>query len=200
MSEAISVDAQNQLFFKARSYNGWLDKDVDEALIKAAYDLMRWAPTSGNGCPARFVFLRSKAAKERLAPFLMESNVEKTLSAPWTVIVANDHKFADKMDKLFPHDPGLKELFSLPDLAHPNAERNGTLQGAYFMMAVRAVGLDCGPMSGFDQAGVDKEFFEGAQQTENWKSNFLINVGHGDKNSIFERNPRLDFEEACQIL
>jgi len=150
--------------------------------------------------PARYVFLQSAEAKERLRPYLMEGNVDKTMSAPWAVIIAHDLNFADKIPELFPHNPGAKDWFADPDVRDVTAFRNGTLSGAYLMLAARALGLDCGPMSGFDNAGVDKEFFEGDPETASWKSNWLCNIGYGDDSTIFERSPRLSFEAACRIL
>jgi 3-hydroxypropanoate dehydrogenase len=157
---------------------------------------MRWAPTSANSSPARFAFVVSKEAKQRLKPFLSNANQEKTMSAPACVIIANDLEFAEQIPKLFPHKPQMKDVFKDPKLAETTAMRNGTLQGAYFILAARALGLDCGPMSGFDNAGVDKEFFPDGK----WKSNFLCNVGYADPEGIFQRNPRLSFDEACKIL
>ena len=184
----------------ARSYNGWTEKGVPETLIRATYDLTKMGPTSANCSPARFVFLESKAAKERLKPYLMEANVEKTMSAPWVVIIAHDLEFHEKIPQLFPHNPGAKDWFSDDAHRETTAFRNGTLQGAYLMLAARALGLDCGPMSGFDNAGVDKEFFAGNEATKHWRSNWVCNIGHGDESTIFPRSPRLSFDEACQIL
>jgi 3-hydroxypropanoate dehydrogenase len=150
-----------------------------------------------NCTPARFLFLRSREAKERLRPFLMQANVDKTMAAPVTAIVAYDLKFYDRLPQLFPHYPGAREIFANnAELAQITATRNGTLQGGYFIMAARALGLDCGPMSGFDNAKVDAEFFAG----EPVKSNFLCNLGYGDASKLAPRNPRLEFEEACRVL
>ena len=196
----VSDSALNQLFREARTRNGWQDKAVPETLIRATYDLAKMGPTSGNCSPARFVFLSSPEAKTRLKPLLMQGNMEKTMSAPWTVIIATDMKFYDKIPQLFPHNPSAREWFTAPEVALDGGNRNGTLQGAYLMLAARALGLDCGPMSGFDRAGVDREFFEGNPETEAWKSSFLCNLGYGSDKDLFGRLPRLAFEEACQIL
>jgi len=196
MSHAVNDEALDILFRDARTHNKWQDKPVSPALLMAIYDLMRWGPTSANISPARFLYLVSKSAKERLQPYLSEGNREKTMAAPATVIVAYDLQFAELVPKLFPHAPQMKSAFADPEIARIAAFRNGSLQGGYFILAARALGLDCGPMSGFDNAGVDREFFpEGTV-----KSNFLCNVGYGDKQALFPRNPRLSFDEACKVL
>jgi len=196
MSHAINDDALDVLFRKARSQNKWQDKPVSTALLMAVYDLMRWGPTSANMCPARIVFVVSKDAKERLKPLLSEANRDKVMSAPATAIIGYDLDFPDTLPKLFPHAPHAKDWFQDPAAAQVHAFRNGSLQGAYFIVAARALGLDCGPMSGFDNAGVDKEFFPGGRI----KSNFLCSVGYGDPAGLFARSPRLSFDEACKIL
>jgi nitroreductase len=188
--------ALDQLFRTARTRNAWRADPVPEALIRELYELLKWAPTSANVSPGRFVFLTSAAAKERLAPFLSSANRAKTLAAPVVAIVAYDLGFAEKIPQLFPHAPGAAAWFADPAVAEETAFRNGSLQGAYLMMAARALGLDCGPMSGFDRAGVDAAFFAGTA----WRSNFLCNLGYGSDENLFERLPRLAFEEACQIL
>ena len=199
MSRSLGDESLDVLFRSARTHNGWLDQPVSDAVLHELYNLTKWGPTSANGSPARFVFLRSKAAKERLRPALMQGNVEKTITAPVTVIVAHDLTFYDKLPKLFPHQPGAREWFSnSADLAQVTAFRNGTLQGAYLILAARSLGLDCGPMSGFDSAKVDAEFFGGPSGTV--KSNFLCNLGYGDPAKLFPRSPRLDFDEACAVL
>ncbi len=196
MSHAINDDALDVLFRKARSQNKWQDKPVSTALLMAVYDLMRLGPTSANISPARIVFVVSNEAKERLKPYLSEGNRAKTMSAPATAIIAYDLEFANHLPRLFPHAPGAKDWFADPKIAEVTAFRNGSLQGAYFIMAARSLGLDCGPMSGFDNAGVDREFFpEGTV-----KSNFLCSVGYGDPSAVFPRSPRLSFDEACRIL
>ncbi len=196
MSRAINDEALDILFRNARSQNKWQDKPVSPTMLMAVYDLMRWAPTSANVSPARFVFLVSKESKGRLKPYLLPSNVEKVMTSAAAVIIAYDLKFAQHLPRLFPHQPDAKDWFAEPQAAEVTAFRNGTLQGAYFMMAARALGLDCGPMSGFDNAGVDKEFFpEGSV-----KSNFLCGLGYGDPSGVFARSPRFAFDEVCQIL
>jgi 3-hydroxypropanoate dehydrogenase len=196
MSHAINDEALDTIFREAHTQNKWQDKPVSPALLMAVYDLMRWGPTSANISPARIAFVVSKEAKERLKPFLSENNRAKTMAAPATAIIAYDLKFADHVPKLFPHAPGAKDWFKDPQFAELAAFRNGSLQGGYFIIAARALGLDCGPMSGFDNAGVDREFFpEGSI-----KSNFLCNIGYGDPSGAFPRNPRLSFDEACKIL
>jgi 3-hydroxypropanoate dehydrogenase len=196
MSHAINDEALDILFREARTQNKWQDKPVSPALLMAVYDLMRWGPTSANISPARIVFVASEAAKERLKPYLSEANRAKTLSAPVTAIIGYDLDFARHVPKLFPHAPGAKDWFKDPKFAELAAFRNGSLQGAYFMIAARALGLDCGPMSGFDNAGIDREFFAGTQI----KSNFICALGHGDPAGLFPRSPRLSFDEACKIL
>ena len=210
MSSRISDQCLDTLFRNARTYNGWVDKPIVEATLRELYDLLRWAPTSANGSPARFLFIKSKEAKERLRPALSPGNVEKTMAAPVTVIIAYDLRFYGKMDKLAPHSAGMKKAFAEnPQLAEVTAKRNGTLQGAYLILAARSLGLDCGPMSGFDNAKVDAEFFGPESQdasicqehqTGCTKSNFLCNLGYGDPKSLYPRAPRLDFDEACKIL
>jgi 3-hydroxypropanoate dehydrogenase len=191
----------NQLFFQARTRNGWEDKAVPETLIRAVYDLTKMGPTSANCSPARFVFVTTPEAKANLKPFLSTGNVEKTMTAPCTVIIAMDMAFYEKTPQLFPHNPGAKDWFTgSPEATFDAAFRNGTLQGAYLMLAARSLGLDCGPMSGFDKAGVDAAFFASNPATATWKSNFLCNLGYGNDHQLFPRSPRLAFDEACQIL
>ncbi len=191
-------EALDILFRKARTHNVWLDQPVSDETLRELYDLMKFGPTSANSCPARFLFLRTREAKERLRPALSANNVDKTMKAPVTAIIAYDLKFYEKLPKLFPHNPEAPSWFSgSPKLAEVTAFRNGSLQGAYFILAARAVGLDCGPMSGFDNDKVDREFFSAEPSV---KSNFLCNLGHGDASKLFPRNPRLDFEEACKLL
>jgi 3-hydroxypropanoate dehydrogenase len=185
------------LFHEARTHNVWLDKPVSDDLLRQVYDLMKWAPPSANSSPARIVFLRTPEAKERLRPAVSPNNVDKTMKAPVTAILAYDLKFYEKLPKLFPNNPAARDWFSnSQQLAETTAFRNGTLQGGYFILAARALGLDCGPMSGFDNAKVDAEFFSGTSV----KSNFLCNLGYGDAEQLFPRNPRLDFDEVCQLL
>jgi 3-hydroxypropanoate dehydrogenase len=197
MTAPLSDAALDQIFRTARSQNKWLAKPVSPALLQAVYELMKFGPTSANCSPARIVFVTSDEAKARLKPFLLPQNVDKVMSAPATAIIGHDMKFFDKIPQLFPHNPGAREWFSGNEaLAAATAFRNGTLQGAYFMIAARALGLDCGPMSGFDPSGVDREFFAGTDV----KSNFICSVGYGDPAGVFPRSPRLAFDEACTVV
>ena len=197
MSNVLNAEGLDLLFRSARTHSAWLDKPVTDETLYRIYDLMKWGPTSANSCPARLVFLRSKEAKERLRPALSPGNVEKTMLAPVTTIIAYDLRFYEKLPKLFPHNPGMRDRFaSTPDHVNVTARRNSSLQGAYFMLAARALGLDCGPMSGFDNAKVDAAFFAGTTV----KSNFLCNLGYGDASKLYPRSPRLDFGEACRVV
>lgn len=193
MLDAAALDT---LFRTARTHNGWLDRPVTDEDLHRLYDLMKMAPTSANCSPARIVFVRSANAKARLKPALGPGNLEKTIAAPVTAIIGYDLQFAEHMPRLFPHNLDAKNWFSDPKVAEVVAFRNGTLQGAYFILAARAVGLDTGPMSGFDNARVDAEFFPGGRV----RSNFLCNLGHGDSSKLLPRSPRLEFGEACQVL
>ncbi len=191
----IEATARATLFDDARTHNGWRSSEpLDEATIRALYDTLKWGPTSANCCPARFIFITSESGKEKLKPFLLGSNVDKTMAAPCTVIAAWDSRFEDEVPKLFPHMPEAKNWF-VGEGHFEHGVRNASLQGAYLMLAARAMGLDCGPMSGFDQKGVDAAFFQDGR----WKSNFLCNLGHGDPEKLYPRGPRLDFDEACRI-
>ena len=199
MSSPISAEALDQLFRQARTHNGWLPKPVDDDLLRRLYDLTKWGPTSANMSPMRLVFVKTNAAKERLKPALMGGNVEKTMTAPVCAIVAEDSRFWEHMPRLFPVMPNFGDMFKGPEkaeFAKTNAFRNSTLQGAYLIIAARSLGLDTGPMSGFDNAKVDAEFFPDGR----CKSNFLINLGYGDPSKLYPRNPRLEFDEACKIL
>jgi len=196
MIEAIDAAARDLLFEGARTHNAWQDKPVPEAKLRELYDLLKMGPTSANCSPARFLFLRAPAAKERLRPALSQGNLAKTMAAPVTVIVAYDPKFYDLLPRLFPHADARSWFAGNKALAETTAFRNGTLQGAYLIVAARAVGLDCGPMSGFDNAKVDAAFLA----DRGWKSNFLVNLGYGDPSGLFPRSPRLTFEEACEVL
>jgi nitroreductase len=187
--------ALDQLFRTARTRNGWAPDPLPEGVLRELYDLFKWGPTSANCCPARFIFVSSDAGKARLAPHLSSSNRKKLLAAPVCVIVGYDLEFAEKLPKLFPHEPTAPKWFSDPKVKETTAFRNGSLQGAYMIMAARSLGLDCGPMSGFDNAGVDAEFFAGTSI----RSNFVCNIGHGTDENLYVRNPRLDFEEACSL-
>lgn len=195
MPQALPASALDQLFRTARTANGWTSQPVPQALLHELYDLAKWGPTSANVAPARFVFLTTPEAKARLAPHLSNANRAKTLSAPVTAIVAYDLDFAERVPELFPHNPGAKSWFADPEVEAITAVRNGTLQGAYLILAARALGLDCGPMSGFDHGAVDAEFFEGRR----WVTNFVCNLGYADPAAVFERLPRLAFGEACEI-
>jgi 3-hydroxypropanoate dehydrogenase len=196
MNRPLSDQALDVLFRQARTHNVWLDKPVSDDTLRQLYDLLKFGPTSANCCPARILFLRTREAKERLRPALSPGNVDKTMAAPVTAIIGYDLTFYEYMPKLFPHNPGMRDTFANSPQLADHAFRNGTLQGGYLILAARSVGLDCGPMSGFNNAKVDAEFFSGSQV----KSNFLCNLGYGDGSKLLPRNPRLDFEEACKLL
>jgi 3-hydroxypropanoate dehydrogenase len=198
MGERVDDHGIDVLLRKARTQNGWLPTPVTDDELRAIYDILKLGPTSANTCPARFVFLRTPEAKARLLPALSPGNVEKTKQAPVTAIIGYDTKFFEWLPtKLFAHRPEMADNYAKnPAFAEITAVRNGTLQGAYFMIAARAVGLDVGGMSGFDNAKVDAEFFPDGRV----KSNFLCNVGHGDPSKVMQKLPRLDFQEACQLL
>jgi 3-hydroxypropanoate dehydrogenase len=181
------------LFRQARTRNAWREEPVSDALLRALYELAKLPPTTSNSNPGRFVFVRSAAAKQRLRPHLSPSNVDKTMQAPCCVIIAYDTRFYDLLPKLFPSKDYRSGFAADPALSEEAAFRNGTLQGAYLLMAARALGLDCGPMSGFNRQTLDAEFFPDGR----WRSNFLCNIGHGTDQNLFPRNPRLDFDEAC---
>jgi nitroreductase len=195
VSHVINDADLDTLFRGARSHSKWLDKPVTPQMLMALYDLMRWGPTSANCSPARIVFCASKASKERLAKHMSKHNAEKTLTAPVCAIVAYDLDFAQQLPKLF-KAADAKAWFADPKFAEVTAFRNATLQGGYFIMAARAVGLDCGPMSGFDNDGVDRDFFPDGRV----KSNFLCALGYGDAAALPARDTRLSFDEACKIL
>ena len=192
----IAPEALDALFREARTHSFWRDEPVEDETLRALYDLLKMGPTSANCSPARLVFLRTPEAKERLKPALSAGNIDKTMKAPVTVIVAHDPRFYDQLPKLFPHADARSWFAGNYQLAEATARRNGTLQGAYLILAARALGLDCGPMSGFDNDVVDREFFHAS----GWQSNFLVNLGHGDPAMLMPRSPRLAFDEACQIL
>ncbi len=185
----------DQLFRSARTQNKWQDRPVSDATLRELYDILKWGPTSANGMPGRFVFVRTPAGKEKLRPALSSGNLEKTMSAPVVCIVAHDLKFHDRLPRLFPHADARSWFAGNERLIETTAFRNGTLQGAYLIMAARSLGLDTGPMSGFDNAKVDQAFFAGTD----WRSNFLVNLGYGDPSGLFDRNPRLSFDEACRL-
>jgi len=201
----------DKLFYNARTHSAWTDKPITDEILRELYDALKLGPTSANSSPARFVFIRSAKAKERLRPSLAPGNVAKTMAAPVTVIVAYDLQFHDKLPKLFPHSPAMHKLFlANPALVEVTARRNSSLQGAYLMIVARALGLDCGPMSGFDNAKLDEEFFGAGKECEGCeqeffpaghvKSNFLCNLGYGDPSKLLPRSPRLEFNEACTLM
>ncbi len=196
MTNRLGQPALDQLFFEARTHNKWQDKPVSMMLIKELAGLMKWPPTSANCSPARLVFVVSREAKEKLAALAMEANQQKILSAPATVIIGHDMKFYEHLPKLFPHTDAKSWFEGNDDLIETTAFRNGTLQGAYFIMAARAIGLDTGPMSGFDNDAVDKAFFADTDI----KSNFLCSFGYGDPEGLFDRSPRFSFEEFASII
>lgn len=196
MHTALSNQALAQLFADARTHNAWLPREVDDAQLRALYDTMKWAPTSANCSPARIVFVKSAQAKALLQPALAEGNRAKTMAAPVTAIVGSDYAFHQKLPYLFPHADAKSWFEGNQPMIDTTAFRNASLQGAYLIMAARAVGLDTGPMSGFDKSKVDAAFFAGTTV----EANFICSVGHGTTERLFPRLPRLSFEEACEIL
>ena len=191
-----SKEMLDLIYIKARTHSYWLNKAVPDELLHQAYDLAKMGPTSANTCPMRLLFIKTKEAKERLKPTLSPQNVDKTMSAPVTAIIAYDLEFYEKLSKLFPQADAKSWFVGQPEAIKASAFRNGSLQGAYFMLACRALGLDLGPMSGFDNAKVDTEFFAGST----YKSNYLCNIGYGDISKLHPRNPRLDFSEVAKII
>lgn len=211
MSQPVDEKALDVLFREARTHAHWRDQPVGDDLLQRIYDHAKWGPTSANSGPGRFVFLRSREAKEKLRPALAPGNVDQTMSAPVTVIIAYDLLFHEKLPRLFPHSRGMRDLFATnPQLVESTAKRNSSLQGAYLILAARAFGLDCGPMSGFDNAKVDEIFFGAGEECEGCdqeffphghvRSNFLCNIGFGDPEKLHPRGPRLEFDEACSLL
>lgn len=196
MSNRLDETAQRQLFLDARTHNKWQKKDIQDSVLVDLVDLLKMAPTSANQSPARFVFVKSPEAKARLKPHLVPGNVDKTMEAPVSAIIGTDYKFYDHLPKLFPHKDARSWFVGNKEFADVSAFRNGTLQGGYFILAARAVGLDCGPISGFDNAGVDAEFFAGTDI----KSNFICNLGYGDPAGLFDRSPRFTFDEMATII
>jgi 3-hydroxypropanoate dehydrogenase len=192
----LSQESLDQVFVKARTQNAWLDKPVTEETLKAIYDLTKWAPTSANASPMRIYFIKSAGDREKMLTAIMPSNHDKTKSAPVTAIIAHDQQFYEKLPKLFPHADAKSWFVGNQALIDVTAFRNSSLQGAYFMLAARSLGLDVGPMSGFDNAKMDELFFKGTSL----KSNFICNLGYGDATKLFPRSPRLDFDEACKVL
>ncbi len=195
-SRPLSDAALDQIFREARTRNAWSSKPVSEAQIRELYDLFKFGPTAVNSTPARVVWIKSDAAKKRLEPLLSEGNRAKTMKAPVTAIIGYDTEFHETLPKLFPNAPGAKDWFGDAAMREKSAFVNGTLQGAYLIVAARALGLGAGPMAGFDNTGVDKEFFAGTTI----KSNFIVALGYGTEENLYPRNPRLDFEEANSIL
>lgn len=196
-AKPIDNQAKDIIFREARTFSAWQDKEVSDDVLQGLYDLMKFGPTSANTCPARLVFVKSPAAKERLKPYLDAGNVEKTMKAPVTAIIAYDLRFFEHMGKLFPHAPDARSWFEGNEKATKDtAFRNGSLQGAYMMIAARSLGLDCGPMSGFNIEGVKKEFFPNSEIVPN----FLCNLGYGDASKLHPRGPRFGFDEVCKIV
>ena len=196
MHDLLSEVALDQLFREARTFNAWLPKDVSEQQLQQLYALAKFGPTSANASPMRVVFVKSAAAKAKLAPFLSEGNRSKAMEAPVTAVIATDHAFYEHLPKLFPHADARSWFVGNQPLIDTTAFRNASLQGAYVLLAARAIGLDCGPMSGYDQAALDAAYFAGTAI----KSNFLISLGYGDASrNLFPRSPRLSFDEACTI-
>jgi 3-hydroxypropanoate dehydrogenase len=193
---SVSAEALNQIFRDARTYRAWRPEPVPEQLLRELYDLVKLGPTSANCSPARLVFVTSEQAKQRLLPTLDPGNVEKTRTAPATVIVAHDTEFYELFPRLMPGIDFRSRFLGKPDLIEETAFRNGTLQGGYMILAARALGLDCGPMSGFNKEKLNQEFFPDGK----WKVNFLCNIGYGDGSKMPPRAPRLSFEEACLVL
>jgi len=196
MVKSLTDEALNQLFDAARTHNVWQDRPVDPSLLEEVWERAKWGPTSANCCPLRVVFVVSKEAKARLEPCLMEGNREKTMTAPATAIFGHDMTFYERLPRLFPHTDARSWFVGNAALIDETAFRNGTLQAAYFILACRAIGLDCGPMSGFDKAKVEAEFFAGL----NVNANFLCNIGYGDPSGLFDRAPRPGFNEDCKII
>lgn len=193
---ATSEEMIDRLFLDARTYGAWREEAIEEPVLRRLYDALRMAPTANNSSPGRFLFVASRSGKERLEPLVSNGNRPKVRAAPVCVIVGYDLDFPDHLAKLQPHKPHAASTFADAHRREEVAFRNGTLQGAYLIMAARALGLDCGPMSGFDRAAVDREFFAGT----NVRSNFLCCIGHGERRALRPRQPRLDFEEACALL
>ncbi len=196
MSDILNDAGLDLLFREARTHNGWTDKEVSDVLLQAVFDLAKMGPTSANCSPLRIVYVKSQAAKERLKPALIEGNVDKTMAAPVTAVLGHDLEFYEQLPKLFPHTDARSWFLGNDDLIEATAFRNGSLQGAYFILAARALGLDCGPMSGFDNAMVDQAFFPDGKI----KSNFICSLGYGDPSKLFPRSPRFDFDEVCKIV
>ncbi len=197
MSQSLDSAAIEQLFVSARTHNAFQKRPVADQTLKALYDTLKWGPTSMNGCPARFVFVRGDDAKARLKPLLARGNVESVMNAPVTAIVGYDTEFQRHLPRLFPHAPNAASMFDAEgQTGFRTAFRNSSLQGAYLILAARALGLDCGPMSGFDEEGVTTAFFAGTTV----KANFICNLGYGVSSKVYPRGPRFDFDEVCEII
>ncbi|HJZ42478.1 MAG TPA: malonic semialdehyde reductase [Hyphomicrobiaceae bacterium] len=197
MANRLDEASLKQLLLEARTHNVWLPREVPDGLLRELVDVMKMGPTSANCSPARIIFVKSKEAKERLKPFLSEGNRDKTMKAPVCAIIGYDLAFYEHLPRLFPHNQEARSWFAgKPDHIRTTAARNGSLQGGYFILAARALGLDAGAMSGFDNAGVDREFFSGTEV----KSNFLCNLGFGDRSALMPRSPRFAFDEMAKIL
>lgn len=195
-NETLNDQALDTIFRTARSHNGWQDKPVSEAQLKQVYDLMKWGPTSANSCPARLVFVTSDAAKQRLKPSLQEGNIEKSMTAPVVVIIGMDMEFYEEFGILFPHTDAKSWFAGKPEKIKQAAFRDSSLQAAYMMIAARSMGLDCGPMSGFDNTVLDAEFFPDGRI----KSNFICGLGYGDESKLYPRLARLDYDRVCQVV
>lgn len=195
MSDILNDAGLDLLFREARTHNGWTDEEVSDVLLQAVFDLAKMGPTSANCSPLRIVYVKTQAAKEKLKPALIEGNVVKTMAAPVTAVLGYDLEFYEQLPKLFPHTDARSWFLGNDDLIETTAFRNSSLQGAYFILAARALGLDCGPMSGFDNAMVDQAFFPDGKV----KSNFICSLGYGDPSKLFPRSPRFDFDEVCKI-
>ena len=193
---SLDQTAIDQLFLKARTFHGWTSQNIDDEIIRKLYDLMKWAPTCVNGSPIRILFVKSTVEKEKLVSTVLPKNMEKTLTAPVTAIIAEDLRWYENLPHLMPHGDYYSHFSGNQALSEKTSFRNSSIQGAYLILAARALGLDCGPMSGFDNAKLDSLFFAGTS----WRSNFLCNLGYGDVESLYPRSPRIPFEDACRIL
>jgi 3-hydroxypropanoate dehydrogenase len=194
--EMLDSNSLDTIFRSARSQNGWLDREVSDEQIHEIYELMKFGPTAANNCPARITFLKSEDSKNRLKPHLDEGNIEKTMSAPVVAIIGYDTEFYEKLPYLFPHTDARSWFAGKPEKIVASGSMNATLQAAYFMIATRSMGLDCGPMGGFNNEGVDNEFFSDGKT----KTLLICGIGYGDESKVFPRSPRLDFSEACQVI
>ena len=196
MPDRLPPAALDQIFLKARTHNSWEVEDIPRALLREIYEIARWGPTAANSNPGRFLFLVSREAKEKLAPFMSRGNRDKTLAAPVNIIMAYDLGFAENLSRLYPESPNARDWYVKEEVAYENAFRSGTLQAAYLMIAARSLGFDCGPQGGFDAGGINRAFFAGTT----WRANIVCNLGHGTAEKLKPRNIRLDFEQACEIL